>query len=669
MADRDGRSLSKISDSAFNTSQNHRPNSGKITKTMSAHQSTSRFQILKHQVVGKTTELTELKKKITTLRTRKYKHDLQREQAQDALERLNDQMTLREEEMANVEENKLMGLKELEADFEDKKLSLVSKQNADLQKKADEYFKLAQDTELQKQESRKAELSHLMGEVESLKNQISNLPLDFQQAINDIVVSGDKNLELVKKEKQSEIMGLNHSIEVTKDLILEANHKLSKVKDEVEISIGRTNTMELEYEELLAQWKLTENSCIDLQHEIDSQMDELKSLEDKIAEVMNNAEMYDANALQMDDQILSLENSRRNLHGLLQDLKGNIRVFCRVRPLKAEENPARIEFAPMNDAFKEQITLVTEQRDSMTGRTPAPKPLKKYDFGFDKVFDESLSNSKVYEEISELVQSALNGFNVCIFAYGQTGSGKTFTMSKKEDGMIPRAIRQIFEEVSHLKQQGWEFEIQGQFLEIYNETINDLIGNTYSDSQKHEIKHDETLMRTSVTGVTKVFLDSPETVNELLAKASKNRFTASTKANDKSSRSHSLYIFEITGHNVNLNESTRGVLNLVDLAGSERFTHSQTTGDRFKETQAINKSLSSLGDVICALGANSSKQHIPYRNSKLTYLLQYSLGGNSKTLMFVNISPAHVHFNETLNSLRFATKVNNTHIGNAKRNA
>ena len=143
--------------------------------------------------------------------------------------------------------------------------------------------------------------------------------------------------------------------------------------------------------------------------------------------------------------------------------------------------------------------------------------------------------------------------------------------------------------------------------------------------------------------------------------ANKKRSTAATKSNDHSSRSHSIFIIDLQGYNSLTKESSYGTLNLIDLAGSERLNNSRAEGDRLKETQAINKSLSCLGDVIHSLNLKDGS-HVPYRNSKLTYLLKHSLGGNSKTLMFVNISPLTKDLNETINSLRFATKVNNTRI-------
>ena len=167
--------------------------------------------------------------------------------------------------------------------------------------------------------------------------------------------------------------------------------------------------------------------------------------------------------------------------------------------------------------------------------------------------------------------------------------------------------------------------------------------------------------------------NSPDEVYTILKKASENRAVASTLCNEHSSRSHSVFTIRIAGKNSITQESLDGTLNLIDLAGSERLSSSGSTGDRLKETQAINKSLSALGDVITALANKDS--HIPYRNSKLTYLLQNSLGnydnlilgGNSKTLMFVNISPLTQNLSETLCSLRFASKVNSCRIGAAKK--
>ncbi|KAK2836901.1 hypothetical protein FQN49_006607 [Arthroderma sp. PD_2] len=364
-------------------------------------------------------------------------------------------------------------------------------------------------------------------------------------------------------------------------------------------------------------------------------------------------------------QLRKEETMRRRLHNQIQELKGNIRVFCRVRPVltsDSSESAAKISF-PDEDMDSREILVQGPEEKSSLGVVST----KNHSFAYDHVFGPKSQNSEVFEEISQLVQSALDGYNVCIFCYGQTGSGKTHTMSS-EDGMIPRAVRQIYDTASGLEERGWKYTMVGSFVEVYNENINDLLGKAEEfDKKKHEIRHDLQKCQTTVTNVTTVSLDSPEKVESILRQAWTNRSVAATKANERSSRSHSVFILRLVGENLTTGEHSEGTLNLVDLAGSERLSHSGSTGDRLKETQNINKSLSCLGDVIGALGQGKEGVHIPYRNSKLTYLLQFSLGGNSKTLMFVMVSPQQDHLSETLTSLKFAAKVQSTHIGTAKR--
>ncbi|GEQ66590.1 hypothetical protein JCM33374_g253 [Metschnikowia sp. JCM 33374] len=371
----------------------------------------------------------------------------------------------------------------------------------------------------------------------------------------------------------------------------------------------------------------------------------------------------------------SLEAERRILHNRLQELQGNIRVFCRVRP----SLDSTVELAPMciaapedvNEAGKQILTLASITRESDIGTLPSRVVSSRYGgnsrtpdyrFSFNKVFPPESDNSEIFSEISQLVQSSLDGFNVCIFAYGQTGSGKTWTMSHKEDGMIPLSINKIFSDIEELTEKGWQYTIDGQFVEIYNEQINDLLAMGRKDV-KLDIKHDDIAKKTVITNCTTVSLKSRDHAFDILEKATRRRSTASTMSNIRSSRSHSAFIFNIRGIHESSGQSCEGTLNLIDLAGSERVNNSKVKDQRLKETQAINKSLSSLGNVIHGLGQRkNSSGHVPYRDSRLTYLLQHSLGGESKTLMFVNISPDAKNFNETLNSLRFATKVNDTKL-------
>lgn len=188
-----------------------------------------------------------------------------------------------------------------------------------------------------------------------------------------------------------------------------------------------------------------------------------------------------------------------------------------------------------------------------------------------------------------------------------------------EDGMITRAVHQIYSTAKSLEGKGWKYSMEGQFIEVYNENLNDLLGKADElDKKKHEIRHDMQKCKTSITDITTVQLDSPDEVESILRRASANRSVAATKANERSSRSHSVFILKLNGQNSTTGEKSEGTLNLVDLAGSERLGHSKAVGDRLKETQNINKSLSCLGDVIGALGQGKDGGHIPYRNSKVS---------------------------------------------------
>lgn len=319
----------------------------------------------------------------------------------------------------------------------------------------------------------------------------------------------------------------------------------------------------------------------------------------------------------------------------------------------------------------EQATVQFPSSTELQGRAielaqPAGGP--KHCFQFDKVFGPEVKQGGVFEEISQLVQSALDGYKVCIFAYGQTGSGKTHTMLGNpeipdEGGVIPRSLEQVFASSQALIAQGWKFCMQASMLEIYNETIRDLLakGPVNGDAkQMYVVKHDQS-GNTTVSDLSLVEVTTWKEVSNLLHRASQSRSTSKTAMNEQSSRSHCVFTLRISGVNEGTEQAVHGVLNLIDLAGSERLSRSGATGDRLKETQAINKSLASLGDVIMAIA--NKDPHVPFRNSKLTYLLQPCLGGDSKTLMFVNISPDMKSLNESLCSLRFAAKVNACEIG------
>lgn len=286
------------------------------------------------------------------------------------------------------------------------------------------------------------------------------------------------------------------------------------------------------------------------------------------------------------------------------------------------------------------------------------------------MFAPSSGQEAIFQEVSEFVQSALDGYNVCLFSYGQTGSGKTHTMQGsgvgQMRGIIPRSIEQVGAYKIQLEKEGWKYEMKVSFLEIYNETIRDLLRESKDEELKHEVKVDRDGRR-FVSDLTMKNIEPTDTeaVEEIMRQAAKHRSVASTDMNAVSSRSHSVFTLHLTAVHPKQKQALRGTLNLVDLAGSERLERSGATGDRAKEAVAINKSLSSLTDVFAAIGKKAS--HIPFRNSKLTYLLQPSLSGNGKTLMLVNLSPTDASAQESLCSLRFASQVNKCELGKPKR--
>jgi kinesin family protein C1 len=348
-----------------------------------------------------------------------------------------------------------------------------------------------------------------------------------------------------------------------------------------------------------------------------AKIDFLESDNQQQSQAFANLHKQTQEAIALRDEALTKlrkeETLRRKLHNQVQELKGNIRVFCRVRPMLESdaEDPAKINYPDEEEESKDVVVMGPEQKSSLGNVTTA-----QHAFSFDRVFGPGSANEQIFDEISQLVQSALDGYNVCIFCYGQTGSGKTFTMSST-DGMISRAVAQIYTSAKELEERGWTYKMEGSFVEVYNENINDLLGRAEEfDKKKHEIRHDTERKKTTITDVNLIPLNSADAVQEVLKRADQNRSVAATKANMRSSRSHSVFILTLVGENSITGERSEGTLNLVDLAGSERLAHSQAEGQRLKETQNINKSLSCLGDVISALGRGDSG-HIPYRNSKV----------------------------------------------------
>ena len=362
---------------------------------------------------------------------------------------------------------------------------------------------------------------------------------------------------------------------------------------------------------------------------------------------------------ELERQALDAEATRRALHNQIQELRGNVRVFCRVRPTTSDS--ACVE-CPADGSS------VALTKPDAAGNVPAC-------FEFDRVFGPDSTQGEVFEEVSQLVQSALDGYKVCLFSYGQTGSGKTHTMlgdhsSSENRGVIPRAVAAVVEASERNAKKGWTYEMRASYVEIYNEQVRDLLKLGSGHSDKHAIVHSPSGV-TEVSGVQCEPVASVEAAHALVRRAANARAVEATQMNAQSSRSHTVFMLYVVGRHAASGSTLSGCLNLVDLAGSERVGRSGAEGARLKEACAINKSLSCLGDVFQAL--SNKRAHVPYRNSKLTYLLQPCLGGDGKTLMFVNINPEAPSAEESLCSLKFAAQVNAVELGGgrgggAKRN-
>jgi len=442
------------------------------------------------------------------------------------------------------------------------------------------------------------ERSRRMREVQDLESKITS-------------ESQNIGMELQKKEQElqylrGELEGVKGDLDREQTLKANAHNEISQMKEVlkktgVEAS-SNIQSLESTVASLRARIHFLESGS-------KAQSDSFAEMESRLQDAVRAAEVSK-------QKLIKEETLRRILFNQVQELKGNIRVMCRVRPVfeSRETDPAKISFPDMDKECKELAILGKEEKSSLGTITR-----KNHSFTFDRVFGPESQNQEVFEEISQLVQSALDGYNVCIFCYGQTGSGKTHTMSS-EDGMIRRATHQIYETATRLKDKGWEYTMEGSFVEVYNEEIHDLLGSSRDEKKKHEIRHDDSRKQTTVTGLKIVALDSPDTVQTMLNQAANNRSVAATKSNERSSRSHSVFILKLVGRNTTTGETSEGTLNLVDLAGSERLKQSGAEGDRMKETQNINKSLSCLGDVIGALGQGKEGGHIPYRNSKVVQI-------------------------------------------------
>uniref|UniRef100_A0A2K5S6C3 Kinesin-like protein n=1 Tax=Cebus imitator TaxID=2715852 RepID=A0A2K5S6C3_CEBIM len=331
----------------------------------------------------------------------------------------------------------------------------------------------------------------------------------------------------------------------------------------------------------------------------------------------------------------------------------NVKVVVRCRPLNEREKSMCYKQAVNVDEMRGTITVHKTDSSNEPPKT----------FTFDTVFGPESKQLDVYNLTARpIIDSVLEGYNGTIFAYGQTGTGKTFTMEgvravPELRGIIPNSFAHIFGHIA--KAEGdTRFLVRVSYLEIYNEEVRDLLGK--DQTQRLEVK-ERPDVGVYIKDLSAYVVNNADDMDRIMTLGHKNRSVGATNMNEHSSRSHAIFTItiECSEKGIDGNMHVRmGKLHLVDLAGSERQAKTGATGQRLKEATKINLSLSTLGNVISAL-VDGKSTHVPYRNSKLTRLLQDSLGGNSKTMMCANIGPADYNYDETISTLRYANRAKN----------
>ncbi|GFP99312.1 kinesin kp1 [Phtheirospermum japonicum] len=481
-------------------------------------------------------------------------------------------------------------------------------------------------------------------EIEVVMNQLQQVKAEKTKIEEETKLEKQDLVEL-RKEKascESQLLSLNEELALAKKSFEEDMFQLEAKAGETEKKLQK-KILELEFlltdsskkvkeledfsESKFLLWRKKEQGY---RHFIDSQfgsIQELRSASDSIKqEVSKMKNTYAEEFYRFGSNLNGLVDAAQNYHSVLeenrklynevQDLKGNIRVYCRIRP-----------FLSGQSGKQTTIQYIGENGELVVINPSKPGKDSHRLFKFNKVFGPAATQEEVFLDTQPLIRSVLDGYNVCIFAYGQTGSGKTYTMtgpnatSVVDWGVNYRALNDLFN-ISQTRHSSITYEICVQMVEIYNE--------------------------------------------QLMNVGLMNRAVGATALNERSSRSHSILTVHVRGVDLETNAVLRGCLHLVDLAGSERVDRSEATGDRLREAQHINKSLSALGDVIFALAQKSA--HVPYRNSKLTQVLQSSLGGQAKTLMFVQLNPDVESYSETVSTLKFAERVSGVELGAARSN-
>ena len=483
---------------------------------------------------------------------------------------------------------------------------------------------------------------------------------------------------LYKLSEYLEIIQKREAIEEKFKNTLIKSSQLRQYKEEIQLKIDKNREETRKYEKKLEDKKVKEKEDLTklqlvlctlrldqgnankernkIQHEIEEntrivnkKKEELNKLKELNAGLTEKIKYYN-DIIQYQTQLhTDIQVYKNQTNNEYQEAKGNVRVFCRIRP----PLPKELTKKQINIEYRGDNSLIIkgEKKTSYIGRDGIHQDIEQ--FQFNRIFKQEDTQEEVFEEVSPLIQSSLDGFNINIFAYGQTGSGKTFTMegdlsSPEKYGIVPRAVDRIFKCFNdELGGTGWEMKFFLSVCEIYNKKTRDLL------AEKNVEKTEE---------LKEMEIKSLKEWNENFGQIGQRRKVAETKMNMESSRSHLIFKINIHLHNTKTDENRFGSLNLIDLAGSERVDKSTVSEERFKESIEINSSLTHLKSVFEAMKSKHDK-FVPFHNTPLTDVLKDCLSGdNSKTLMFVNISPLLDSFKESTCSLKFATDVNKCYV-------
>ena len=451
----------------------------------------------------------------------------------------------------------------------------------------------------------------------------------------------------------SEIVELQKKINNNNEEIKEYQRKIEKKNEDENKEL---HNLELKKCTIRLEQGKADKEKNDIMRELDTndhifekkkeELQKLKNINSDLSEKINNLTEIINYQTQLHTDIQPYKNQTNNEY---QEAKGNVRVFCRIRP----PLPKELSKKQINIEYRGDNTLIIkgEKKTSYIGRDGIQQDIEQ--FQFNRIFKQEDTQEEVFEEVSPLIQSSLDGFNINIFAYGQTGSGKTFTMegdlsSPEKYGIVPRSVDRIFKVFQEeLNGTGWDMKFFLSVCEIYNKKTRDLL------AEKNIEKTEE---------LKEIEIKNLKEWNDNFGQIGQRRKVAETKMNMESSRSHLIFKINIHLHNINTEEDRFGSLNLIDLAGSERVDKSTVSEERFKESIEINSSLTHLKSVFEAMKSKHDK-FVPFHNTPLTDVLKDCLSGdNSKTLMFVNISPLLDSFKESTCSLKFATDVNKCYV-------